>query len=296
MSNQVTLHIRKAYFNGGELKVVDISEWRENVALQPFSQHIITFEETFTNMKTVLDVMKRHTTPSALIIKMFKKDFLISKAFKNCKNPEYFWSWFISYTNKKVVNFSTEYWIMAELIKANMEDKPAKKAFLFSQLKVTENTIFSKFRAIIDVIWNRIRYFDRIEEMGLIDWSLERERYLLNEKNFLKLIEIRWGFYIRYIRRYKGCHNCSDNIESVFKNKKCACKKVFYCCVECQRDDWINHKLVCSYIPINQYVGREDDAGPCEDCGEEKELAEDRICHRCYHSSVPKGECWCDTN
>jgi len=34
----------------------------------------------------------------------------------------------------------------------------------------------------------------------------------------------------------------------------------------------------------------------CEDCGEKKELAEDRICHRCYHSSVPKGECWCDPN
>jgi len=49
-------------------------------------------------------------------------------------------------------------------------------------------------------------------------------------------------------------------------------------------------------VPLLPYVDREEDAGPCEDCGEQKELAEDRVCHRCYHFAQPKGECWCDTN
>lgn len=30
--------------------------------------------------------------------------------------------------------------------------------------------------------------------------------------------------------------------------KKCACKLVYYCCVNHQRQDWKNHKKVCKYV------------------------------------------------
>lgn len=69
----------------------------------------------------------------------------------------------------------------------------------------------------------------------------------------------------------------------------------------CQGDEWEGcipcyqwtHNIE---IPVlKPYVGREENAGPCEDCGRQKELAEDKICHYCYHTEVPEGECWCDT-
>ena len=35
-------------------------------------------------------------------------------------------------------------------------------------------------------------------------------------------------------------------------------------------------------------------AGKCEDCGNECEDLDDKLCHKCYHASVPSGECWCE--
>ncbi len=49
-------------------------------------------------------------------------------------------------------------------------------------------------------------------------------------------------------------------------------------------------------IPLKPYVGREENAGICGDCKEQKELEGDRVCHRCYHFSVPEGDCWCATD
>lgn len=40
------------------------------------------------------------------------------------------------------------------------------------------------------------------------------------------------------------CNKCGKE-----GNKRCSkCKKVFYCSIKCQKDDWKDHKVICKMI------------------------------------------------
>ena len=110
---------------------------------------------------------------------------------------------------------------------------------------------------------------------------------------------------------------CSECFEVKLKEEEeeeedhlncCICEKNFpvddhlqweefeYICMPCVKKEGLGNKRdVCQECYSRKHCNCEDqvEAGKCEDCGNECEDLDDKLCHNCYHASVPSGECWC---
>ena len=53
----------------------------------------------------------------------------------------------------------------------------------------------------------------------------------------------------KLLSTFKTCNMCGKSEDDFVTQKNyCPCKKVIYCSRECQRQDWKDHKKVCTYV------------------------------------------------
>lgn len=114
------------------------------------------------------------------------------------------------------------------------------------------------------------------------------------------------------------CSKCKKEMERIVEDsgnysgnclRCCECEKVFlgedylhweefeYICKPCVKKEGLEDEPdVCQECYSREHCNCEDkvEEGKCEDCGNECVDLDDRLCHKCYHASVPPGECWCE--
>lgn len=97
-----------------------------------------------------------------------------------------------------------------------------------------------------------------------------------------------------------GCGHQFNDISEVMSCPDCGAKGSTYDIPEPTDDEWETqaneqHEIKIQHEVWNDahpFVNRDDDAGECEDCGARCELADDRLCHYCFHHGDPDN-CWC---
>ena len=113
--------------------------------------------------------------------------------------------------------------------------KPVKELYQKGEQSEEENKYLVK------------KYLDHLSDSSMFLCSPDGSKALVKEK-----IELRKksGTAVDLSRLSTPlCRNCQKQQSGTVPLKRCtACKHVFYCSVNCQRDDWPRHKAECAQL------------------------------------------------
>jgi hypothetical protein len=112
--------------------------------------------------------------------------------------------------------------------------------------KSSRNVWIPNSNTIEILLENIIGEYNMVNHIGYIEFLPETEISKLEETKFLELGDLKKEMdLIHKSYKYRSCNFCEHLELQTYLFKCTGCKLVYYCCKECQKYDWVSHKIIC---------------------------------------------------